>query len=823
MDPGLVQLFEEGAADEEVAAIVRLSPGARLPESTRQIARFGDIATVRLPRGEIPGARFDESVVSMKDPKVLAPEYTDWGNGGSEETIVADRRPRAEQATGRGVLVGVIDWGLDFAHPDFRQPNGRTRLRGLWDQGAPAGRDSPAPYGYGALHTREGIDAALRAPDPYTALGYFPSESDVGGLGAHGTHVASIAAGAGLAGGPLGVAPDADLAFVHLSTAGPGQTVELGDSAALLEAVDFILRAADDRPCAINMSMGRCGEQHDGTTLVEQGLDAALTAGPQRAIVQSTGNYFARGLHASGRLRPGETEALRWNMHAGTGVRNQLEVWYSGLDAIVAELRAPDGTLVGRLGPDERTQLVLRDTPIGVGDHRLHEPNNLDNHIVFLVTDPPVGGEWILTLIGADVVDGRFHAWIEREAKREIQSNFSGNADPRYTTGSICNGTRTIAVGAFDARSPDLVIAPFSSAGPTRDDRIKPDLVAPGVAVLAARSAPSIDEVGAPLAVTRTGTSMATPHVTGTVALMLEVAPVPLRVEELHNLLLISARKPSAPQEDSLRYGSGYLDIDAAVGAARTYERRMPPKVSASQAREDEERRVDMNGTPPPSVVWEAAATNGAGGTEQVLLDCSGRERKPSDGTPQPEPSPADPAVELVEEADEIIGMGGLPEQSPAALTAGALSQAGLGPLVAPAAASGWLAPSAIFDAYTSAQLAGVRSQLDPLFEPVGYPTQPLAQPVQVGDLLIRHVPGRADPGHAAFVAAPPVSANGGVRPPGLRLEQNWPGLYALVVEAGLEPHRVAHGFARRVADERGFVPHDSLILRPRFPTREIA
>ena len=105
--------------------------------------------------------------------------------------------------------------------------------------------------------------------------------------------------------------------------------------------------------------------------------------------------------------------------------------------------------------------------------HRAKEPNTGDHNIdIFLYKNAPKG-IWLISLEGLDVVDGRFHAWIERDGGcRSCQSKFPDNdADPNYTTGSICNGMYTIAVGAYDAADPERKPASFSSAGPTADGR----------------------------------------------------------------------------------------------------------------------------------------------------------------------------------------------------------------------------------------------------------------------------------------------------------------------------------------------------------------
>src|SRR5215216_4858657 len=234
MDPRLWELLEEGEAQDEVAVLLRLSRPGAVPEGVRLVTQFGDIATARLERESIPKVRTSPEVVSMKSAEAfLAPETEEdrpeVPEGFPESsTWVDDRRPRTESATGSGVVVGVVDWGCDVASNDFRHPSGRTRLLALWDQSARSDSGDSNRYGYGEIHTAEAINRALESEDPYTALGYHPADSDPAGKGSHGTHVMSIAAGNGRAGGPLGVAPEADLVFVQHSTFGPEGSSTLG-------------------------------------------------------------------------------------------------------------------------------------------------------------------------------------------------------------------------------------------------------------------------------------------------------------------------------------------------------------------------------------------------------------------------------------------------------------------------------------------------------------------------------------------------------------------------------------------------------------------
>ena len=593
MDPRLLRLFEQDGKDNEVAAILRVGAEGPVPPGVRVVSRFGNIVTVRLRRGDIPRVHDSPAVASMKPPAPLLREARRPANGAAAAGTSGDtRRPYRQQATGRGVVVGLIDWGFDFAHPDFRNADGTTRLLALWDQSAPPGAASPAPYGYGAVHTPTEIAAALAAPDPYTALAYNPADSDIDGDGTHGTHVAGTAVGNGRAGGPSGIAPQAGIVFVQLTTLDQ-RDPDLADSAAVLEAIDFIRSVAGPRPWVVNLSMGQCGDQHDGTTLLEQGLDAALAEAPGRAIAQSTGNYFTSRLHSSGRLSTGKRRTLTWRIPAGADT-SELEVWYPGGDSFTVSLRAPDGTLAGRAAPGERVHLQLARQTCGELHNRQRDPDNLDNHVVLWLNPGAPPGGWQLTLDGSEVADGRYHVWAQRGSDDVgNQASFApADANPFFTTNSICNGRRTIVVGAYDPQSARRDAASFSSAGPTRDGRPKPDLLAPGVSILSARSTPAGAPPGRGLLVRMTGTSMAAPHVAGTIALMFEAAPRPLRSEETRSLLLSSAQPDGRPARDAIRYGSGYLDIDAAVAAARSIRNdTKPANLGAAEMAVDRQER----------------------------------------------------------------------------------------------------------------------------------------------------------------------------------------------------------------------------------------
>ena len=204
MGPDLWELYEYGEADDEVAAIIRLAHFGAVPAGVRVIAQFEEIITVRLQRGDIPKISGAPETWGMTagdtyfgaDLELDAVDAETLPARGAVETD--HRRPEDLAMTGRGIVIGVVDWGFDFRHPDFRRADGSTRILALWDQRGGKQTNSPQPYGYGVVHTREAINKALGEKDPYAALRYHPADADTG-IGCHGTHVASIAAGTGSA------------------------------------------------------------------------------------------------------------------------------------------------------------------------------------------------------------------------------------------------------------------------------------------------------------------------------------------------------------------------------------------------------------------------------------------------------------------------------------------------------------------------------------------------------------------------------------------------------------------------------------------------
>ncbi|MBK7830509.1 MAG: S8 family serine peptidase [Nannocystis sp.] len=586
------------------------------------------------------------------------------------------------------------------------------------------------------------------------------------------------------------MAPESDIVFVNISPLNVGVQERLSNSVALLEAVDFIARTAGERPWVINVSMGNQAGQHDGLTLVERALDNCVMAGPGRVCVQSTGNYYNRSAHAAGVVRPGERETIPFTVPTRLVAPCEIDVWFSGRDRMHCELVAPDGG-VARATPGHHAVIELEGRRVATLYNRLTDPNNGDNVIrIYLYTGAPEGA-WRVNLDADDVVDGRYHVWVERSREGVAQQPRLDDAcvAPASTTNTICNGFRTIAVGGYDPHADGSPLAPFSSSGPTRDGRQKPDLVAPGVRILAARSAPRGAPADRKYLTRMSGTSMAAPFVTGTCALMLQAAGRPLDNRAMRSLLFGSTRP--APQHDPQRVGSGYLDIAAAERAAREG---VQPGFS--------EPRVHQE----PDMIDARSFLDSS--AEDVELDID------NPVWVRPTDEPVDRRAPVVAWADALIDHG---VREADALLPVLLERSGLPGALVPFRGGEALSAADLFDVLT-AQEGALSRYLFRFLAVVAFPGGFLtARGLRAGDLVIRRSVERNGGARLGVLAGDEVIPWPDLAALGLDTEEPRAGYYVHVADA-------ARGFtsrgrrAWRLAGRDGRVQSDLMVVRIRTP-----
>ncbi len=566
MDALLWELLDEGSPDDKVEVLIKMSEFDQLPHNKiKVIAQIGNIVSCSLRRGDVVSIRSHDAVVSMKAQRLfyLDPHVNDQHN------ISYSREKNAEQIsnaknnlTGKGVVVGIADWGLDFTHPNFLNPDGTTRFKYIWNQDAEY--DGVNQYSMGQVHSSDDINNALNSGQPFQVLNYHPGKTDIYSNGMHGTHVLDIAAGNGSV-GPKGAAPGSDLIGVHLASDKKGDIVSLGTSITVFNALHFLDNAAAEQPLVVNMSVGSHGDAHAGLSLIEQAIDYIVTSKPNRAIVQSCGNYYTSRVHAEGNLSKTGTATLEWLISKEDTTPNEIEIWYESVDDVEISLKTPDG--VNLFYRKTEGRFAIKDesgNEIGKYYHRKNEPNTKLSQVLIILFENAEHGKWIVLLKGKKIIDGRFQAWIERDfGKPSNQSRFSINdSKSTTTTGSICNGFYSISVGAVNETGNKNNIAFFSSAGPTWDGRQKPDLTAPGIGILAAKSSSPFQSHSTGELTHKSGTSMAAPFVAGAVALMYEAANNPLAIQDVINRLKNSCIIPlTIDKNERKRYGNGILSI----------------------------------------------------------------------------------------------------------------------------------------------------------------------------------------------------------------------------------------------------------------------
>lgn len=418
------------------------------------------------------------------------------------------------QLTGKGVLLAVIDSGIDYTHPDFRNEDGTTRIAALWDQTLPAdpsvGRFAPVDYPLGTLFTREQINLALLAPSGEEALTLVPSLDTSG----HGTHVAGIAAGNGRASSGVyrGVAPEATLLIVKLGSADPKgfpNTIEL------MEAVDFCVRYAMEHqlPLSVNLSFGNTYGSHSGTSLLETYLDHVASLG-RLNIVAGSGNEGSSAGHASGSLTPQSSQKQEFAIGDYESSLS-IQIWKNYWDDLRFSLTPPTfGTSFEIPSQPGSWRFSFGSTQILVY-YGIPSPYSLYQEIAIDLlprrgTLP--GGIWSFSIRAQSVTDGIYDMWMPAAAIRGSSTQFL-TPDALTTLTIPSTAQSVITVGAYDSSSNTT--APFSGRGYTwNTGQVKPDLVAPGVNITSCAVGGGYES--------RSGTSMATPFVSGSCALLMQ-------------------------------------------------------------------------------------------------------------------------------------------------------------------------------------------------------------------------------------------------------------------------------------------------------------
>ena len=432
--------------------------------------------------------------------------------------------------TGKGVIVAILDSGIDYSHPDFRNADGSTRILALYDE--TLDRE----------FSTEEINQALKVESEQERFQIVPSRDTSG----HGTHVAGIAAGNGRASGGVnkGVAYESPLLIVKLGTAdrnGFPRTTQL------MRGLDYVVNKSLElqMPMAVNISFGNNYGSHSGTALLETYIND-MSNYWKTSISVGTGNEGTARGHTSGILKEGRQQEIE------LGVGNyetalSLQIWKSYVDEYDILLIHPSGKSIGPIRQIQGPQRFIMGQTEILLYYGEPSPYNLyqEMYIDFLPSQSYIDeGVWRVVLVPERIISGNYDLWLPGQA---VLNQGTGFLYPVEETTLTIPSTaeKVISVAAYDARYNQL--AEFSGRGFTRQtNQVKPDLAAPGVEIRSA--AP-----GGGYAV-RSGTSMATPFVTGSAALLMQWGIVQgrdpfLYGEKLKAYLIRGARKIDAVKE----------------------------------------------------------------------------------------------------------------------------------------------------------------------------------------------------------------------------------------------------------------------------------
>jgi subtilisin family serine protease len=469
---------------------------------------------------------------------------------------------------GNGVLIGIIDTGIDYTNPIFRYADNTTKVAYLWDQTIYGENYQTNTY-YGTEYTREQINLALQSDNPFEIV---PSKDEIG----HGTMLAGIAAGNEVPGyGFFGVVPDAELVIVKLKPAKqylkdfwkiPADAICYEEND-ILFALEYLEQVAIrlNRPMSICIALGNSKGAHDSRGLLSNNL-TARAENFSFSIVVAAGNEGNARRHYFGIIDPG-IGFVKVELNVGENEGGfTMELWGDSPGLFSIDIVSPSGEFVPgispRLNENKEITFIFEPTRIQI-DYQIVEHQSGDQLILLRFTNP-TPGIWAFNVFGRGDLSLGFHMWLPMEGFISNSTYFL-NPDPNTTILSPGNSIIPITVTAYDPKSNSLYLN--ASRGYSRTGVIKPDITAPGVAILS----PTLDQGFAEV----TGTSPATAHAAGIAAMILEWGIVRgnlpiMNTEDVKILMIRGAKRDKSIQYPNRDWGFGILDVYNMYNILRT-------------------------------------------------------------------------------------------------------------------------------------------------------------------------------------------------------------------------------------------------------------
>lgn len=465
---------------------------------------------------------------------------------------------------GAGVLVGIIDTGIDYTNPLFRYSDGSTRIQYIWNQEERTG-SPPEGILYGTEYSKEDIDEALQSEIPRERI-------PVDASSYHGSFLAAIVAGnEDNENDFTGIVPRAELVVVKVKPAkqnirqfyGIDASVPCFQENDIMMAIRYLREKAARlrKPIVILLGMGSNSGSHSGLSPIENMINRVGNLSGI-CIVGAAGNETNLGHHYCGSIGGKKEDVMELNVEKDTSMT--VEIWTDTIGALSVGIMSPDGEYSGRIPIrtyEQRIEFVFHKTKIYVFYERVEYYSG--EEVIILRMQDLEEGIWKITVSNLGEEEARFHSWMPMKEFVENSRFLRPNPDTL-----ICNpgnAYQIITTAAYDYRDDSIFVN--SSRGFAANFGVKPDLAAPGVDVYGPVSALGYGR--------RSGTSVAAAHTAGVSAMLLQWGIVEqnnlgMNTVTVKNYLIRGARRENLVIPDR-SFGWGILDIYSAFESLQTY------------------------------------------------------------------------------------------------------------------------------------------------------------------------------------------------------------------------------------------------------------
>ena len=472
---------------------------------------------------------------------------------------------------GRGVILGIMDTGIDYLNTEFQKEDDTTRILRIWDQTIDSGKEV---YGLklGTEYTEEQINEAIKLQksggDPYSIV---PSRD----LNGHGTMVAGLAAARGKNPDVIGTAPGCDIVVVKLKEASETVIHTAGitskgenryDTVGMLVSLRYLSLLATElkKPIAILVSCGSNMGAHTGFGTIDEYINA-LSRQVGVVAIGGTGNEGDTDTHTEGVInKTGDSATIELKVDKNQQNIN-FQIWLNKPNVASVSIISPSGEVIEKISPKlkskEDIKFIYEGTVMAVN---YSIPNYLNgDELITIRAKGLKEGIWRFILYGEYIVEGKYWAWLPQKSLLEGDTRFL-NPSP-YTTLAIPSGARTAVSVAYYNQNNDSVVG-ASGRGFLRNNQIKPDIAAGGINAKIIRLDGSVG--------TATGSSVATSIVAGICALILQWGIIDgnnkdINAEQIISYIVRGAKMRSGDSYPNREWGYGMIDVNRIFNAIR--------------------------------------------------------------------------------------------------------------------------------------------------------------------------------------------------------------------------------------------------------------